>query len=97
MRAIRGRIHDCVWPNRLHFFSPISLARLTEAAGLTAERFFTVTDPEAAWERYWAGLDYAGESLAFIRYTGEKERGELNNYPCYLGFNSAIYLRNGVG
>jgi SAM-dependent methyltransferase len=91
-------IHDSVWPTHLHFFSPISLVRMAAAAGLNVELLFSVTDPDVAWERYGASvdLDYAGERLSAVARTGDARRGELNNFPYYLGFNSAIYLRNGT-
>ena len=61
------------------------------------ERFFTATDPEIAQERYGPkiDLDYARERLAALAEKGEPTRGDLNNYPYYIGFNSTMYLRRG--
>ena len=93
-----GDIHDSVWPTHLHFFSPISILYLTQAAGLSVERLFSVTDPEIGQERYGPSidLDYARDRLQPVAAKGEELRGALNNYPHYTGLNSTILLRRGT-
>ncbi len=90
--------HDSTWPAHLQFFCPLSFQRLAEAAGLSVERYFSVTDPERGEARYAAQLDrvYAEQMLSGLRDKGEDIRGPLNNFPLYTGFDGTAHLRKPV-
>ena len=94
-RACEHRLKDAVWPEHLHFFSPLSLARLAEASGLQITRFFTHQNAAAVLERWGtvADVTYAERMLAPLAELGEKSFGSACNYPLYAGENSALYAR----
>ncbi len=86
-------IEDSIYPEHLHFFSPISLARLVSQAGLTLARFFTHTEENAVLTKYLRHLDtaYSAAQLRGINHTGDLFFGEKANYPFYAGRNSVAY------
>ena len=89
------RLKDSVFPNHLHFFSPISLLKLVNGHRLRVEKLFTVTRCDEVHDELAHLLDlrYARKQLARVAPIGEATRGERANYPFYTGENSAIYLR----
>ncbi len=87
--------HDSDFPIHLHYFNPLSVRRLAEAAGLSTQRYFSVTDPERGQERYGAliDVDHVRARLADWAEKGEAPRGALNNFPVYAGLDGTAHLR----
>jgi SAM-dependent methyltransferase len=92
-----SNLKDAVWPEHLHFFSPISLARMAEDAGFSISKIFSCGDEVSAWALYEtsADLEYAKTMLAPFAEKGESNWEVLNSYPFYAGENSAFYARKG--
>lgn len=84
---------DAVWPEHLHFFSPISLCALMKNVGLEIRTFFTHQNPNAALQKYHEHLDppYGKSTLRSLAPLGDPLFGEAANYPMYAGENSVIY------
>lgn len=97
-RAAGQPLKDAVWPEHLHFFSPISLNRLAQAAGLRVGRFFTHQNASLVLDQCRPNLDlaYAERALSPMADLGEKSFGSDCNYPIYAGENSALYARRRV-
>jgi SAM-dependent methyltransferase len=89
------RLKDSVFPSHLHFFSPISLVKLTSGFGLQVEKLFTDTRCDEVYDEVaqHLDLDYARKCLQPLSGKGEEVRGERANYPFFTGENSEIYLR----
>jgi SAM-dependent methyltransferase len=85
-------LHDCVWPNHLHYFNPVSVAALAEAAGLVVERGFAIGEPREDF-RPFLDLPHAEAAGATLRDRGEAIRGAHNNFPLWLGPDGAFFLR----
>ncbi len=82
-----------VWPEHLHFFSPVSLRILLERAGLHTTRFWTCYEAEAELARYAANVDlaFAAERMRdWASLTSHSSR-RADNYPVYAGENSVAF------
>jgi len=88
-------LKDSVFPNHLHYFSPISLIRLVDGLRLQVEKLFSVTRCDEVYHElaHLIDLRYARKRLAEVSQKGERVRGERANYPFYTEENSAFYLR----
>lgn len=88
-------LKDSVWPNHLHFFNPVSLKYMVEAAGFRLVSFCTVTEEQSCAETYGqiADVDYSVRMLKSLEAIGEHVRGKLNNFPYYYGENSVAFAR----
>ncbi len=86
-------LKDSVYPEHLHFFSPISLVELASRGGLAVHQFFTHHNEEAVVSAHQDHLDieYAKERLTPYRGKGESAPHALGNYPYYAGENSVLY------
>lgn len=89
-------LKDSVYPEHLHFFSPLSLATMVEKCGCGIDTFFTHTGEENRVAEYAGVLD---EIYSMSAMAGYKDRGDkhfpLGTYPRYLGENSSLYARRG--
>ena len=86
-------LKDTVYPEHLHFFSPISLMEMVTRSGLVVRRFFTHGNETQGHAAYGQMLDleYGRTRLARWRSAGDGHFGPLNNYPFYLGENSVVW------
>ena len=92
-------LSDTVYPEHLHFFSPLSLAELVRRCGLSIRRLLSVQNEDAVVAKYRGALDldYAKLRLAEYATAGDGYFSELCNYPYYAGENSVLYaLRPGA-
>lgn len=97
-RIADSGLSNAVWPEHLHFFSPISLYRLIQRSGLRIDRLFTFQNVEAVLAQYSAHLDipYAAEALASVaELCGELFEG-ASGYPTYAGENSVVYATHAL-
>lgn len=85
--------HDCVYPNHLHFFSPLSVMTLAKRIGLRVVDFFTVTDTEIGKQKYshLVDLEYTKKELQWLDAQQRRTREELCYYPWFTGMNAALY------
>ena len=86
-------LKDAVFPEHLHFFSPISLIELVSRQKLEIQQFFTHQNESAVLAAYkdMVDLEYARERLSNYKSKGEKTIPSLANFPCYAGENSVLY------
>ncbi len=86
-------LKDTVYPEHLHFFSPISLLEMVRGLALQPRRFFTHQNEEQVVSAYQEALDvdYARRRLADYESLGETSAHPLGNYPYYAGENSVLY------
>jgi 2-polyprenyl-3-methyl-5-hydroxy-6-metoxy-1,4-benzoquinol methylase len=85
---------DNVWPEHLHYFNPLSLARMIERTGLTMFRFLCHGEADTAYGEYASSLDlsYARNQLAALEpLTVVYE--PMTEWPIYAGINSGCYAR----
>jgi 2-polyprenyl-3-methyl-5-hydroxy-6-metoxy-1,4-benzoquinol methylase len=84
---------DSVWPEHLHFFSPISLVKLVEGSGYNIIKYFTHQNTAQSLERYSENIDilYAIDKIKNQRETGDLFFGRNANYPVYSGENSVMF------
>jgi len=87
---------DSVWPEHLHFFSPISLCALATLAGFQITQLFSHQNAEVVYSKFAPHIDqhHASEKLASFSRLGDANGGERCNYPFYAGENSVLYGRN---
>jgi len=83
-------LEDAVWPEHLHFFNPLSVAKLVERSGCRVERLFSADNENARAAKFFrfADVDYVASKR---RDKGEAIFGALNNWPNYYGANVAVY------
>lgn len=86
-------LKDSVYPNHLHFFSPLSLVRLVTSFPVVIHRLFTVDRAEEQFAELSDLIDlaYARAMLTDHEAKGEPGRGARANYPYYAGENSGLY------
>jgi SAM-dependent methyltransferase len=86
-------LKDAVYPEHLHFFSPLSLVTMAVLCGLEIRRVFSHQNEADAMARYSAAmdLDYARDRLEAYAEAGDAAIPELGNYPYYAGENSCLY------
>jgi 2-polyprenyl-3-methyl-5-hydroxy-6-metoxy-1,4-benzoquinol methylase len=86
-------LKDTVYPEHLHFFSPLSLLKLALRLNLCVRQFFTHQNEESVIATSGDQLDpeYSKFRLAAYKGIGESAVHELGNYPHYAGENSALY------
>lgn len=84
---------DAVYPEHLHFFSPLSLAVMAVRAGLEIRRMFTFQKSGEALDRYgaWLDPDYASARLRDYAGLGDPAWPAEGNYPHYAGQNAVLY------
>jgi 2-polyprenyl-3-methyl-5-hydroxy-6-metoxy-1,4-benzoquinol methylase len=84
---------DAVYPEHLHFFSPLSLATLAMRAGLEIRRLFTFQKPDIKLDRYgpWLDPEYARARLGGYVGMGDPAWPPEGNYPHYAGENAVLY------
>ena len=87
--------HDAVWPEHLHFFSPLSLDEMGSRAGFRIERFFTHQAADVVAEKYAGYLDLGRirSGLRALAKLGDPLFGSCANYPIYAGENSVLFAR----
>jgi SAM-dependent methyltransferase len=79
-------LHDVVYPEHLHFFSPASLMHLTSATGLKTIRFFTHTDnKEVQVSPELLRIDQLAKFKDDFLLAGDSFFGIENNYPYFSG------------
>lgn len=83
-------IEDANWPEHLHFFSPLSVAKLVERSGCKVERLFSADNENARAAKFFPFADVAYVASK-RRDRGEAIFGALNNWPNYYGANVALY------
>ncbi len=90
-------IKDSVYPEHLHFFSPISLAMLIERSGFQIISFFTHQNAAANLEAMLDSIDagFALKKMIALRNLGDSSFGVENNYPIFAGDNSVAVARKG--
>lgn len=86
---------DSVFPEHLHFFSPISLIQLIDNCELVVEKFFTHQFANESVCKYVESLDiyYASTKLNELKDMGDDFFGNNCNYPLYSGQNSVLFAR----
>lgn len=86
-------LKDTIYPEHLHFFSPISLLETARRLDLEVRQFFTHQNEEQVLANYEDQLDleYARLRLAPFEAKGEPSAHTLGNYPYYAGENSVLY------
>jgi SAM-dependent methyltransferase len=86
-------LSNTVYPEHLHFFSPISLLEMTRRLNVSVFRFFSHQNEAAVISAYedMIDLDYARERLADYADRGDRAFPPMSNYPYYAGENSAFY------
>jgi SAM-dependent methyltransferase len=91
----RHELKDAVWPEHLHFFSPISLWQMARTVGLSVEKFFTHQNASEMAARYADELDIdlAIDALKPLAAMGDAFFGDQANYPIYTGENSVLFGR----
>ncbi len=84
--------HMAVYPEHLHFFSPISLAVLAEANGLRIRHLFTHQQEAEVLARHQGFIDIPFAWLKMRRLKGavDEPRGTCA-YPYYAGQNSSLH------
>lgn len=92
LRPERGEINleDANWPEHLHFFSPLSVAKMVERSGCRVERLFSDGNETARAVKFYPFADVAYVASK-RRDKGEAIFGALNNWPNYYGANVALY------
>ncbi len=88
-------LKDTVYPEHLHFFSPLSLAELTRRLGLSVTKLFSHQN-EAEVIRQCEGaldIDYARDRLKEYASKGDAVFPTYANYPYYAGENSVLHAR----
>jgi len=92
-----AELKDSVYPEHLHFFSPISVAILATRCGLTIDTLFTHTNEEKRIPEYSGLLDEAYSASAMAKYSRNGDAHfPLGTYPRYLGENSSLYARRAI-
>jgi SAM-dependent methyltransferase len=88
-------LKDAVWPEHLHFFSPLSLCHLVTSLGFEIVTFFTHTNADNVITKYGPQLDLAlaAQLMSDYAQVGESFAGQTGNYPAYAGENSCLYAR----
>lgn len=86
-------IKDSVYPEHLHFFSPISLIKMVEKCGLAVTKLFTHQKTEEVFEKFMKYYDFKESSLSLHQYAslGDDFFGKYANYPLYCGENSVMW------
>jgi len=83
-------LEDANWPEHLHFFSPLSVAKLVERSGCHVDRLFSADNENARAAKFFPFADVAYVASK-RRDRGEAIFGALNNWPNYYGANVALY------
>ncbi len=86
-------IADTVWPEHLHFFSPISLMLMISKTGMTIHKLFTHQQPDKILSDYSSNIDilYSMNKLSTIKDKGDPFFGKNGNFPVYTGQNSVAF------
>lgn len=87
-------LKDSVYPEHLHFFSPISLAAMVRKAGFRINRLFTHQGEKEIYEQTrdkLLDLEYARSKMADLKSKGDAAFPEFDNYPYYCGENSVLH------
>lgn len=86
-------LKDSVYPEHLHFFSPVSLAKMAREAGFKITRLFTHQREKETFDqtRELLDLDFTRAQLTDVRSKGDSNFPELDNYPYYCGENSVLH------
>jgi SAM-dependent methyltransferase len=86
-------LRDTVYPEHLHFFSPLSLAELARRLGLSVIKLFSHQNESEVIHQYENLLDieYARERLKDYASKGDAVFPAYANYPYYAGENSVLY------
>jgi SAM-dependent methyltransferase len=82
-----------VYPEHLHFFSPLSLAELARGLKLEIIKLFSHQNEAEVIRRYESALDveYARDRLKKYASKGDAVFPAYANYPYYAGENSVFY------
>jgi hypothetical protein len=88
-------LRDSVYPEHLHFFSPISLTMMVKNCGYKLIRFFTHTEADATLreERNRIDIHKSCCEMAGLLDAGDFFFGGSANYPYYAGENSYLIAR----
>ncbi len=81
-----------IYPEHLHFFSPISLAAMADSCGLRIRHLSTHQNEEAVMTKHRGYVDrpYAWIKMRRLMEATNQPKG-LGGYPCYAGQNSALH------
>ncbi len=88
-------LKDTVYPEHLHFFSPLSLAELARRLKLEIVKLFSHQNEAEVIRKYESSLDieYAGGRLREYASKGDPAFPVYANYPYYVGENSVLHAR----
>ncbi len=97
VKEMTTSIKDSVYPEHLHFFSPLSLVTLVSRCGLLIKKFFTHQNADDVLKRYALDIDFnkAAKELSRLSDLGDIGYGLNANYPVYCGENSILYAELG--
>jgi len=86
-------LRDTVYPEHLHFFSPISLLEMARRSEVLVRRFFCHQNEAEVISMHGDSIDveYARERLAEYADRGDRVFPAFSNYPYFAGENSAFY------
>lgn len=87
-------LKDSVYPEHLHFFCPISLARMARKAGFQISRLFSHQREKEVFDETrdtLLDLAYARAEMQDLQGKGDAAFPELDNYPYYCGENSVLH------
>lgn len=90
-------LEDAVYPEHLHFFSPLSVFNMIDAAGLKLVRFFSADNVEVRRAKYANAIDLDRARSADLGRFGVAHFGKFANSPYFLGANSTVVaIRRGA-
>jgi SAM-dependent methyltransferase len=86
-------LKDTLYPEHLHFFSPLSLMELTRILNLKIVKLFSHQNEAEVVRKYGNSLDieYARERLINYASHGDAAFPSHANYPYYAGENSVLH------
>lgn len=83
--------NDAVYPEHLHFFSPISLVLMAEKCGLRVHQFFTQQKADETLESFGGNLDLFKSRVGMYKYRKLGSAADKANYPFYAGRGSVLF------
>lgn len=91
-----GRVKDAVYPNHIHFFSPLSLVELANNANLDVIVLFTHQKEHESFDEYGKYVDFITGATRLINVAncGDHYFGFLNNYPFFMGENVVAIMKS---
>lgn len=92
-RASITELHDCVWPNHLHFFNPISMVRMAERISVDIFRYITHEKDRETFHKFEYDIDFAYtiDQLEVVRQKGNPAIGPFSVWPFFSGLNMGVF------